>query len=78
MSEDPRPVKRSETLAVENAKRIAAQLRAERNDAIALAQERREQAEAAITLCRRLLADADPVSVRADLEALERTLRREP
>ena len=42
---EERPLKRSEILAIENVKRIADQLRSERNDALALAQLRREQLE---------------------------------
>lgn len=68
--DEQRPMKRSESLAVENAKRIAAQLRGERNDAVALAQIRREQAERAIALCIRLLDGGDPGGVRAELDAL--------
>lgn len=40
-------MKKSEQLAIENAQRIAHQLRSERNDALALAQVRREQLEKA-------------------------------
>lgn len=68
--EEQRPLRRSEALAVENAKRIAAQLREERNDAVALAQVRREQAESAIALCRRLLAGGDQAAISAELDAV--------
>lgn len=74
-SDEQRPLKRSEILAVENAKRIAAQLRAERNDAVALAQIRREQAERAISLCHRLLDAGDSDDVRAELDALVADIR---
>ncbi len=59
VTDDAVPLKRSQILAIENAKRIAQQLRVERNDAIALAQVRREQAERAVKLCRRALAGGD-------------------
>jgi len=55
MADDSRPLKRSEVLAIENVRRIAEQLRAERNDAVALAQVRREQLVQAIALLRDLL-----------------------
>lgn len=64
------PLKRSQILAIENAKRIAQQLRAERNDAVALAQIRREQAERAVALCRRALAGEDRQSLLSEIEAL--------
>lgn len=44
MSEE-RPQKRSIALAVENVKRIADQLRSERNDALALAQVQKERGD---------------------------------
>jgi hypothetical protein len=44
MTEEP-PLKRSTILAVENVKRIADQLRSERNDAFALAQVQRERGD---------------------------------
>jgi hypothetical protein len=43
-----RPLKKSEVLAIENIKRIADQIRSERNDALALAQEMREKVETAV------------------------------
>jgi len=48
-------MKKSEHLAVENVRRITEQLRTERNDALGLAQVRREQLEAAKSLLRDLL-----------------------
>lgn len=75
MTDGPRPMKRSEILAVENAKRIANQLRAERNDAVALAQERREQAQSAIALCRRLIDGDDPATILAEIDAIDAVLR---
>ena len=56
MSDDGRPMKKSEILAIENVRRIAEQLRTERNDAIALAQVRREQLGRAVSLLRDLSA----------------------
>lgn len=44
MTEEP-PLKRSTILAIENVKRIADQLRSERNDAFALAQVQRERGD---------------------------------
>jgi hypothetical protein len=46
---EERPLKKSEVLAIENIKRIADQIRSERNDALALAQELREKLESAVT-----------------------------
>ena len=48
--ESQKPLKRSEVLAIENVKRIADQLRSERNDAVALAQVMRERADGAVGL----------------------------
>lgn len=45
-----KPQKRSEILAIDNVKRIADQLRSERNDAIAMAQVMRERSDKAIAL----------------------------
>lgn len=42
---DSKPKKRAESLALENVKRIADVLRAERNDAIGLAQIKRQEAD---------------------------------
>ena len=59
-SEQQRPLKRSEILAIDNVKRIADQLRSERNDALALAQIMRERTDNAHTLlvdARALLAE---------------------
>jgi hypothetical protein len=49
-------LKRSESLAIENVRPIAEQLRSERNDAIALGQVLREDLEAALILLRELSA----------------------
>ena len=62
--------KRSEELAVENVRRIADLLRTERNDAIALAQVRREELVRCNTLlkeARRLLEAAQANALPADL-----------
>ena len=48
-------MKKSEHLAVENVRRITEQLRTERNDALGLAQVRREQLETAKSILRDLL-----------------------
>lgn len=50
---DEKPRKRSEELAIENVKRIADVLRSERNDAIALAQIKREEADTYKALLKR-------------------------
>lgn len=55
MSDDTKPMKRSEMLAVENVRRITEQMRSERNDAIALAQVRREQLGSAVTLLKQIV-----------------------
>jgi cytochrome c-type biogenesis protein CcmH/NrfF len=60
--DEAKPRRRSEILADENVRRIAEQLRAERNDAIALAQQNAEiLAEAAKLLAevRRTLAEGE-------------------
>jgi hypothetical protein len=49
-SESQKPVKKSEILAIENVKRIANQIRSERNDALALAQIMRERVDHARSL----------------------------
>ena len=56
MSDDSKPQKKSEILAVENVRRIAEQLRTERNDAVALGQVRREQLSTAISLIKEALS----------------------
>lgn len=67
-------MKRSETLAIENVRRIAEQLRSERNDAVALGQVLREDLESALTLLRELkaanvaLSDAQAARLRGILE----------
>jgi len=50
MDEEAPRQKRSEVLAIENVRRIAEQLRAERNDALALAQDKAVALAAAIAL----------------------------
>ncbi len=66
---DERPMKRSESLALDNVKRIASQLRSERNEALAAAQEHFERARRLAERLRearaalgRLGADADLLS----------------
>ena len=67
-------LKRSETLAIENVRRIAEQLRSERNDAIALGQVLREDLETALSLLRELsaanvaMSDAQTARLRSILE----------
>jgi hypothetical protein len=67
-------LKRSESLAIENVRRIAEQLRSERNDAIALGQVLREDLEMALTLLRELsaanvaMSDAQTARLRSILE----------
>jgi hypothetical protein len=67
-------LKRSESLAIENVRRIAEQLRSERNDAIALGQVLREDLETALTLLRELsaakvaMSDAQTARLRSILE----------
>jgi hypothetical protein len=76
---EERPLKKSEVLAIENIKRIADQIRSERNDAFALAQELREKIEAAatgLTALRRLVEQAAPAtSVITEIDALLARLR---
>jgi hypothetical protein len=67
-------LKRSESLAIENGRRIAEQLRSERNDAIALGQVLREDLETALILLRELsaanvaMSDAQTARLRSILE----------
>jgi hypothetical protein len=67
-------LKRSESLAIENVRRIAEQLRSERNDAIALGQVLREDLETALILLRELsaanvaMSDAQTARLRSILE----------
>ena len=66
---EERPLKKSEVLAIENIKRIADQIRTERNDALALAQEMREKVELAmtgLTEIKAVIAEAGPGSAAAD------------
>jgi hypothetical protein len=60
--DEARPRRKSEILADENVRRIAEQLRGERNDALALAQSNAESVARAVALlgeARRLLPDGD-------------------
>ena len=67
-------MKRSESLAIEKVRRIAEQLRSERNDAIALGQVLREDLETALILLRELsaanvaMSDAQTARLRSILE----------
>jgi hypothetical protein len=67
-------LKRTESLAIENVRRIAEQLRSERNDAIALGQVLREDLETALILLRELsaanvaMSDAQTARLRSILE----------
>jgi hypothetical protein len=76
---EDRPLKKSEVLAIENIKRIADQIRSERNDALALAQELREKLEAAatsLTGIRALVQEAAPgTPALAKIDALLASLR---
>jgi hypothetical protein len=65
---EERPLKKSEVLAIENIKRIADQIRTERNDALALAQEMREKVEVAIAGLTELkaLSPSGPASEKID------------
>jgi hypothetical protein len=78
---EERPLKKSEVLAIENIKRIADQIRSERNDALALAQEKREQVELAITSLKDIKSllsqSADVPTVIAKIDALLSRLARE-
>jgi hypothetical protein len=64
-------VKKTESLAIENIRRIAEQLREERNNAIAIGQVVREDLEAALTLLKEVkaldlpLADAQKARIQA-------------
>ena len=75
-----RPLKKSEVLAIENIKRIADQIRSERNDALALAQEMRERIETAVAglgEIKSLLGQAAPVdSVGEKIDSLLSQLTR--
>jgi hypothetical protein len=76
---EERPLKKSEVLAIENIKRIADQIRSERNDALALAQELREKLEATatgLTDLRGLVEKAAPgTPALAKIDALLASLR---
>jgi len=68
---DEKPRKRSEELAIENVKRIADVLRSERNDAIGLAQVKREEADTYKALLKRAVALLRQGSAdKAEVEAL--------
>ena len=72
---DEKPRKRSEELAIENVKRIADVLRSERNDALALAQVKREEADTYKALLKRAVgvlrqAAGSDKSIAPQLDAL--------
>lgn len=70
---DEKPRKRSEELAIENVKRIADVLRSERNDAIALAQVKREEADTYKALLKRavgILKTSSDKAIAPQLDAL--------
>ena len=69
-------MKRSESLAIENIRRIAEQLRSERNNATALGQVMREDLEEALTLLRQISAMEGPLSD-ADKERIRSLLEKE-
>ncbi len=68
-----RPLKKSEVLAIENIKRIADQIRSERNDALALAQEMREKIDTAVaglTELKTMLGQAAPAGAVEKIDGL--------
>jgi hypothetical protein len=74
-----RPLKKSEVLAIENIKRIADQIRSERNDALALAQEMREKVETAVIglgEIKSLLGQTAPAAVGEKIDSLLSQLTR--
>ena len=76
-------MKKSDSLAVANAERIAAQLRAERNEAVALAQVKRELLDRALAVLGEIRHElpneatlANGANVQAEIDALiERAAR---
>lgn len=68
---DTKPRKRTEELAIENVKRIADVLRAERNDAIGLAQVKREQADSYRKLLEKIQQALSDASCNCDGTAKE-------
>ncbi len=71
---EERPLKKSEVLAVENIKRIADQIRSERNDALALAQELREKLEVAVAGLTELKALIGPTASAAAAKKVDSLL----
>jgi len=77
---EERPLKKSEVLAIENIKRIADQIRSERNDALALAQEMRDRIEttvAGLGEIKSLLGQAPADVVGARIDSLLSQLTRQ-
>jgi len=77
---EERPLKKSEVLAIENIKRIADQIRSERNDALALAQEMRDRIEttvAGLGGIKSLLGQAPADVVGARIDSLLSQLTRQ-
>lgn len=73
---EERPLKKSEVLAIENIKRIADQIRSERNDALALAQEMREKLETAVAGLTELKALIGPAAPGAAVEKIDSLLAK--
>jgi hypothetical protein len=69
-------LKRAESLAIDNIRRIAERLRAERNDAIALGQVIREDLEEALALLKEVVSK-DVALSDAQLERLRRLVEKE-
>jgi hypothetical protein len=74
---EERPLKKSEVLAIENIKRIADQIRSERNDALALAQEMRERVEVAVAGLNEIKALAPVGAVGDKIDSLLSRLTRQ-
>ena len=82
---DGKPRKRAESLAVENVKRIADVLRTERNDALAMAQMKRQEADqlrghlikaqSIISAAAPLLSDEAAEAAKSFLEDVEDNLK---
>lgn len=73
---EERPLKKSEVLAIENIKRIADQIRSERNDALALAQEMREKVEVAVAGLSELKGLVAPTAPGAAVEKIDSLLAK--
>jgi hypothetical protein len=73
---EERPLKKSEILAIENIKRIADQIRSERNDALALAQELREKLEVAVAGLAELKTLIGPTAPGAAIDKVDSLLTK--